>query len=212
MDISPGPVTADDVDEVVAEAVLALGRRLDRDWHVRAADLDWDCWETVEHVADDLFAYAAQITAKRAPLTGYLPIVAEQKRPGGPRSTIFARPDAGNAGLVSILDSCGGLLSAAVRSAPATVRAYHPDGVSDPEGFAAMGVVEVVVHLYDLAQPLELDWKVGDDLADRVLHRLFPAAPTDTERWPTLLWAAGRGELPGRPRLESWRWYGEPRP
>jgi len=207
----PKPVTADDVDDVVAEAVRVLGSRLERDWHVPAAGLDWDCWETVEHVADDLFAYAAQITPKRPALTGYLPIHAEQRHPGGPTSTIFADPKAGTAGLVSILDACGGLLSAAVRVAAPTVRGFHPAGVSDPEGFAAMGVVEVVVHLHDLAAPLEFDWRVGDALCDRVLHRLFPDAPTDTERWPTLLWAAGRGTLPDRPRLEQWRWYGEPR-
>ena len=26
-----------------------------------AGDLDWDCRETVEHMADDLFAYAGQL-------------------------------------------------------------------------------------------------------------------------------------------------------
>ncbi|MER5581817.1 hypothetical protein ABT090_09200, partial [Streptomyces asoensis] len=31
------------------------------------------------------------------------------------------------------------------------------------------------------------------------------------EGGPTLLWATGRGELPGLPRRTSWRWYGAPR-
>jgi len=196
---------------VVAEAVLALSSRVDRDWRVGASGLTWDCWETVEHVADDLFAYALQLAPKRAPLTGYLPVVCRAPRPGAPLSTIFGEPDAGPAGLVQVLDGCGGLLSSLVRTAAPTVRAYHPYGVSDPAGFAAMGIVEVLVHLHDLAPALEFDWAPTDEICDRVLHRLFPHAPTDTERWPTLLWATGRTELPPRPRLESWRWRGEPR-
>lgn len=40
----------------------------------------------------------------------------------------------------------------------------------------------------------------------RTLDRLFPLAPTDQEAWPTMLWATGRGDLPGRDRLGEWRW------
>jgi hypothetical protein len=83
-------------------------------------------------------------------------------------------------------------------------------GLADPEGFAAMGVVEVLVHAYDVARGLDLSFDPPADLCDRVLARLFPDAPTDTERWPTLLWATGRGALPGRPVLGRWRWYAEP--
>jgi hypothetical protein len=211
VEIQPGPVTAEDVDEVVAAAVLALGTRIDRDWHVGAAGLDWDCWETVEHAADDLFAYAAQLTAKRPPLTRYVPIDAPARRSGGPRSTVFGDPEAGPEGLVQVLDACGGLLSAAVSTAAPSVRAFHPFGVSDAEGFAAMGIVEVAVHLYDVAPVLGFDWAPGEALCHRVLHRLFPEAPPGADRWPTLLWATGRIELPGRPRLTQWRWHGEPR-
>ena len=85
-------------------------------------------------------------------------------------------------------------------------------GVGDPEGFAAMGVVEVLVHMRDVAAGLGLDWTPPEDLCDRVLHRLFPSAPTGTPRWETVLWATGRGELDGQARLgEDWRWYAAPR-
>ena len=207
----PGPVTADDVDEVVAAAVLALGTRVDRDWRVSASGLDWDCWETVEHVADDLFAYAAQLTAKHPPLTRYVPIDAPARRPGGPRSALFGDPEAGPEGLVQVLDACGGLLSSVVRTTAPTVRAFHPSGVSDAEGFAAMGLVEALVHLHDVAPVLAFDWVPSEELCDRVLYRLFPTAPAGTDRWTTLLWATGRAELPDRPRLTQWRWNGEPR-
>jgi hypothetical protein len=204
-------VTAEDVDDVVASAVSVLDSRTNRDWHVPAAGLDWDCWETIEHVADDLFAYAVQLAPKRPALAGEVPIEFRALRPGGPRSTVFGDPKAGAEGLVHILDACGGLLSSLVRTAAPTVRAHHVYGVSDPEGFAAMGIVEVLVHVHDLAPALEFDWVPAEDICARVLHRLFPEAPTDTERWATLLWATGRDELPGRPRLERWRWQGEPR-
>jgi hypothetical protein len=97
-----------------------------------------------------------------------------------------------------------------VRTTSPSVRAYHGFGVSDPEGFAAMGVVETLVHTGDLADGLGLAWDPPAALCARVLHRLFPDAPPDTDPWRTLLWATGRAELPGRPRLTSWRWYGEP--
>jgi len=73
-------------------------------------------------------------------------------------------------------------------------------------------VVEVVVHMHDVAAGLHVAWTPPEDLCDRVLYRLFPDAPTDTARWPTLLWATGRGDIPGRERVTGrWRWYAAPR-
>ena len=68
-------------------------------------------------------------------------------------------------------------------------------GIGDPEGFAAMGVVEVLVHMRDVAAGLGIDWTPPEDLCDRVLYRLFPGRADRTPRWETLLWATGRGEL-----------------
>jgi hypothetical protein len=73
-------------------------------------------------------------------------------------------------------------------------------------------VVETLVHTYDLAQGLGLRWSPPADLCTRALARLFPDAPADTDPWPTLLWATGRGDLPGHPRRTTWRWYASPRP
>jgi hypothetical protein len=56
---------------------------------------------------------------------------------------------------------------------------------SDPEGFAAMGVVETLVHTHDLAEGLGLAWTPPSDLCSRVLARLFPDAPKATGPWPT---------------------------
>ena len=206
-----GPVTADDVQHAVAAAVDTLAGAAERDWHIPAAGLDWDCWETLEHLSDDLFSYAAQLGPRRPPLTGPIPFAWQPRRPGGPANAIFSDPAAGNAGLLEVLEACGGLLSAIVRVSPPELRAYHVFGVSDPAGFAAMGVVETLVHTHDVATALGLGWTPDAGLAGRALSRLFPDAPAGTDPWPTLLWATGRGEIADRPRLESWRWDGTPR-
>jgi hypothetical protein len=196
---------------VLAAAVHTLSGGLDRDWQRPAAGLEWTCWETVEHVSDDLFAYAGQLAPKWPRLTRDVPFGYQARRPGGPANIIFGDPEAGPAGLVEVLDACGGLLAAMVRGCAPGVRAHHVFGVSDPEGFAAMGVVEMLLHLHDVAGVLDLDWKPADELCDRVLYRLFPDAPPGHPGWLTLLWATGRAELPGHSRLTRWRWQGEPR-
>ncbi|SEQ35337.1 hypothetical protein SAMN04487983_1004232 [Streptomyces sp. yr375] len=192
-------------------AVAALRSADGADWDVNAGSLEWSCWETVEHLADDLFAYAAQLGPEKPPLDTEVAFVWSRKRPGGPSNVIFADRAAGAGGLVQVLEACGALLTAMVRTAAPGVRAHHGFGVSDAEGFAAMGVVETLVHLHDVAEGLGVGWTPDAGLCDRVLARLFPDAPTGTDRWPTLLWATGRGEIPGHARLTRWRWYGAPR-
>ncbi|MFF6800744.1 DinB family protein [Streptomyces sp. NPDC012616] len=207
----PGPVTADDVRDAVRAAAAVLRGAREADWDVRAGSLEWSCWETVEHLADDLFAYAAQLGPEQPPSDRDVPFVWSPQRPGGPANVVFADRAAGAAGLVQVLEASGALLTAMVRTAPPDVRSHHVFGASDPEGFAAMGVVETLVHVHDVAEGLGVRWEPDAGLCERVLARLFPDAPTDTGPWPTLLWATGRGEIPGRARLTRWRWHGAPR-
>ncbi|WP_329427914.1 hypothetical protein OG339_00450 [Streptosporangium sp. NBC_01495] len=210
-------MTADDLDLAVRLAVGVLREVPAAAWDDKAGSLEWDRWETVEHLADDLFSYAAQIAPRTPPLDGVVPFAWERRRPGGPANAIHADRAAGPAGLLQVLEASGALLVAMVRTTPARVRAHHGHGASDPEGFAAMGIVETLVHTHDLAEGLGLAWTPPADLCSRVLARLFPNAPESdvpegTDPWQTLLWATGRTELPGRPRLTTWRWYGAPRP
>ncbi|WP_069165572.1 maleylpyruvate isomerase N-terminal domain-containing protein [Nocardia altamirensis] len=206
------PVTADDLDLAVQLAVALLGDAPAAAWDRKAGSLEWDCWETVEHLSDDLFAYAVQMGPRTPPLAGEVPFVWESRRPGGPANAIHADRAAGPAGLLQTLEASGALLVAMVRTKPPETRAYHGFGISDPEGFAAMGIVETLVHTYDLAQGLDLAWNPPADVCTRVLARLFPDAPETTDPWTTLLWATGRAELPDHPTLTKWRWYGSPRP
>ncbi len=205
------PVTAADVRQAVYLAADTLAPVVARDWRVPAGDLDWDCWETIEHIADDLFAYAGRFGPRRPPVTSLVPFGWEHRRPGGPALAICALPAGGQAGLLQVLESCGGLLAAIVEVTPPDVRAYHVYGASDPAGFAAMGVVETLVHMSDVAAGLGLAWEPPQGLCDRALGRLFPDAPAGGDRWRALLWATGRIALPDRERLTSWRWHGTPR-
>ncbi|MFE4384299.1 VOC family protein [Streptomyces cyaneofuscatus] len=204
------PVTADDVTTAVRLAVDTLaGAPADR-WDTPAGTLEWTCWETVEHLGDDLFAYAVQLGPRTPPLDREVPYRWTADRQGAPSNSVFADRAAGPAGLLATLEASGALLASMARTTPPEVRSYHGFGVSDPEGFAAMGVVETLVHTHDLAEGLGLGWAPPGALCDRVLARLFPDAPAGGDRWTVLLWATGRAELPDHPRRTEWRWDGRP--
>ena len=196
---------ADDLEATVAADCAALRTAVRLDWDGPATGLTWSVRSTVEHVADDLFAYAGQIATATPELAEYVPFTYSADRPGEAQVTTHARREAGNDGVVRVLDACGGMLVSLARTRPAEVRGYHPYGVSDPDGFAAMGTVEVLLHLHDVAAPLGLAWDPDPDVVRRVLDRLFPDAPSEEAPWPTLLRVTGRD--PAAP-LDGWRWDG----
>ncbi|MGH3999663.1 MAG: DinB family protein [Pseudonocardiaceae bacterium] len=203
------PVTAADVDDAVQLAIATVSEAPSTNWNAQAASLNWTCWETIEHLANALFFYATQL-ATTATANKVVPFACTPQRPNGPKNMIFADRATGPTGLLQVLNACSALLVAAVHTSPPHIRAHHVFGAADPEGFAAMGVVETLVHTHDVAEGIGLIWTPPADLCDRVLARLFPHAPANTTRWHTLLWATGRAELPDRPRLTTWRWYGSP--
>jgi hypothetical protein len=203
-------VTANDVLDAVAAAIAALQVGATGDWSVPAGGLTWDCWETVEHVADDLFCYAAQLASDG--LADYLPFEATPRQPGGEPNTVRADPASGPDGLFAVLSACAALLAAMVRVTPSTARAAHSYGPADPEASAAMGVLETVVHTYDVATGLGVQWRAEGGLCGRVLARLMPEIDPGDDPWTTLLWATGRIALPGRPRRTDWGWDNSPRP
>lgn len=207
-------MTADDVEAAVALSLRTLDGALGADWSVAAGELDWDCWEALEHTADGLWAYAAQIASRRTPLDRYVALRWHRERPGGPANAVFGQREEGPAALLELLEAGGALLAAMVRTADPQVRAFHSYGVADPEGFAAMGVVETLVHTEDLVRGLGLNWAPPGALCERVLARLFPevagAAVAAGDPWTTLLWATGRAESAERPRRVFERWHSAP--
>ncbi|WP_105975202.1 GNAT family N-acetyltransferase [Streptomyces geranii] len=191
----------DEVTEAVAGLVALLRPALDRDWaKTGAGPLEWSCRRTAEHIASDLIAYAGQLAGQAK--SAYVPfLISIDGREGG-----LAPAD--NAGILDVLTTTGALLGAAVRTAPRNARGFHPYPFrsANREGFAAMGIAEVLLHAYDIAQGLDLAYEPPAHLAEFVLTRIFPEVRPGPDPWQTLLWATGRADLPGRPRLTEWHW------
>ncbi|ANP55787.1 acetyltransferase [Streptomyces griseochromogenes] len=182
------------MDEAVAGCAAVLRAAVDRDWRgVKAGGLEWSCLETAEHLAGALFSYTSRL------VTG-----AQEYFP----CDLAFDEDADNAGALEVIRSTGALLAATVRATPREVRAIHPYpfGSADREGFAAMGITELLLHTYDITQGLGLPYEPSEELAESALTWLFPHVQPGPAPWPTLLWATGRGELPGRAPVTDWRW------
>ncbi|MFD1660462.1 GNAT family N-acetyltransferase [Streptomyces caeni] len=183
------------VTEAVAGAVAALRAGVDRDWGVRAGRVEWSCRRTAEHVASDLIAYAGQLAGRAQ--DDYVPF------------EITLEDGTGTVGALQVIETTGAMLAAAVATTPHEVRAFHPYPFrsANREGFAAMGVAEVLLHTHDIAEGLGLAYEPPAELCEDVLTRLFPHVRPGPEPWPTLLWATGRGDLPGRAPVTEWRWH-----
>ncbi|WP_184833142.1 DinB family protein [Allocatelliglobosispora scoriae] len=179
---------ADHVDEALAELRRALTPHVTRDWFQPAGELTWTCWATAVHIAHDLLAYAGQVAGR--PADAYLPL------------DLTVPAETPPAEVLRVIDACGALLSSAITTADPASRAWHW-GPTDPGGFAALGVDEILMHTHDITRGLGVDWRPPADLCASVLARLFPDAPPGDPA-DVLLWCTGRAELGDRPRLSSW--------
>ncbi|MFG2553242.1 GNAT family N-acetyltransferase [Streptomyces sp. NPDC048581] len=183
------------VQEAVASSVALLRTAVDRDWTaVRAGRVEWDCHHTAFHIAEDLIAYAANLAGRAQ--DAYVPF------------EITLDEGTGNEGLLHVIETTGALLTAAVRTAPREARGFHPYPFrsANREGFAAMGVAEVLLHTHDIAEGLGLAYEPPAELPEFVLTTIFPHVRPGPDHWRTLLWATGRGDLPGRAPVTEWRW------
>ncbi|MFE9773942.1 GNAT family N-acetyltransferase [Streptomyces sp. NPDC005931] len=187
------------MEEAVADCVGVLGAVTDRDWAgVRAGRLEWSCRETALHIAEALIGYAGQLAGREA--DGYAPF------------EIALEEGTDNAGALRVIGTTAALLAAAVRTTPRAVRAFHPYPFrhANREGFAAMGVAEVLLHTHDIAEGLGIPHEPPAELCSFVLTRIFPHVRPGPSPWRTLLWATGRGDLPDREPVTAWRWSNNP--
>ncbi|MFE0254618.1 GNAT family N-acetyltransferase [Streptomyces sp. NPDC059010] len=185
------------VTEAVAGCVELLRTAVDQDWEaVKAGRLEWSCHETAFHIAEDLVAYAGQLAGRAQ--EAYVPF------------EITLEDGTDNDGLLHVIETAGALFAATLRTTPPDVRAFHPYPFrsANREGFAAMGVAEVLLHAHDIAEGLGLAYEPAAGLPEFVLTTIFPHIRPEPgpDHWRTLLWATGRGELPGRAPVTEWRW------
>jgi uncharacterized protein (TIGR03083 family) len=186
------------VREVVVESTRSvtamLGGLDETTWELTISPVGWDWRFTIEHIGGDLLHYAGQVAQQ--PTDHYVAFSFDQSR---------AKT---HAGLVETVEMAGRLLAAAVSAAPDESTAWHPQGMFTPAGFAAMGACEALVHGYDIAVSLGLDWTPDDDLSRLVTDFFFPAIPSAvrTANSPTavLAWATGRKSLAGVDDVVAW--------
>jgi uncharacterized protein (TIGR03083 family) len=172
-----------------------LGGTLDRDWTRPIPDMDWTVAQAVAHIAESLLWYATDLAA-------------------GPRELsamdLHVRPETAPADLVAVLGSYATVLARVIDGAAPGARGWHPAGLADASGFAAMACDELLVHTDDAARGLGLGFIPTGALSRATLRRLFPWAPGDADPWRALLWANGRVDLPGQERQTGWRWHCAP--
>ncbi|NUP19342.1 MAG: GNAT family N-acetyltransferase [Streptomyces sp.] len=183
--------------EAVAGCVELLRTAVGQDWEaVKAGRLEWSCHTTAFHIAEDLIAYAGQLAGRAQ--DDYVPF------------EITLDDGTDNDGLLHVIETSGVLFAATLRTTPPEVRAFHPHPFrsANREGFAAMGVAEVLLHTHDIAEGLGLPYEPDAGLAEFVLTTIFPHIRPEPgpDHWRTLLWATGRGDLPGRAPVTEWRW------
>jgi hypothetical protein len=195
----------DDLRWAARACAEALAPALDRDWRVRAGELDWDAYTTLDHVVGAMGFYAVNL-AMRA--TVEVPFVTRSLA----SDLISADPRVPATRLVAALEAMAAVLADVARAAPAGARGWHGYGLADVEGFIAMGCDEILVHTDDMARGLGLTWQPPEEeLCRRILARLFPWAPAAEEPWSTLRWANGRTALAGHPQLgPDWAWQSAP--
>lgn len=188
------PVTHSDVHTVADLVVGALKPNTDRDWMVPAGTLEWSCWDTAEHIAGVGLVYAAQLAIRK-----------QESRYARLYPRLFPQP--APVEVCESIEAAYRLLAYTVQAAGPQVRAYHPYGRADAEGFAAIASAEALVHTYDIMSGLGLEFVPDREVCRRLRARTFPDAPDTADPWAELLRATGRT---GDQLTTKWRWHAAP--
>ncbi len=172
-----------------------LASALDLDWDRPIPEMTWSVRRVVAHISEVLLWYSTDLSAGPSELS---------------TMDVTVRPTEDPVLLIETITAFSTMLGHVVDGAPPGHRGWHPDGLADASGFAAMGCDELLVHTHDAAVGLGREFEPSEVLSQAVLRRLFPWAPRDTDSWDTLLWANGRRELPDLPRQVNWHRHPAP--
>jgi len=189
-----GPEPADVTAAAAALAALTTVDDDDPGWSTIALPTQWTAGRTVEHIADALLFYAAQV-ARRA--QHRLPVL----RDGRPAPAWEQVDNAVTAAYVleGLLHELG------------SGRAWHPSGLADASGWAGMAVTEILVHGYDAAAALGVELALPGQVCARTVARVFPwVSLTVAEPEQLLLAVTGRARVSGVPADPQWWWQSAP--
>lgn len=188
------------VVEAADELARVLTPHVEADWSITTPDLIWSQSQTAIHTMRACLEYSFQVVGSR--MDTYQPVLFEKKEAATARDYLTMIPTAAR------------VLHHVVAMATSTDRAWHAYGISDPTGFAAMGVVEVSVHTFDLAKGFGDDFTPLDGPSAFAINRLFVDTVETNQAFKNespgkqLLWYAGRIELAGLARRQGWKWNG----
>jgi hypothetical protein len=201
---APAAPTSAHLREVIDDLLPHFAALSDEAWEETAAGLEWTCRDTVGHLLDDFGFYAMQLSGARPPQQSYIELLEPPPWRDGSQPIVFwPDPATGTRGIVSCVDAAAGLLVAVTATAPPERRGFHPFGLSDRTGFAAMGIVEAVAHGYDILSAHGVDHRADAHVCRLALDRLFPTAARTDDPWQDLLAATGRTP---ETRGQRWRW------
>jgi hypothetical protein len=188
------------VTKVADELEEVLQPTINLDWEIKTPDLDWTQSQTAIHTMRACLEYSYQVVGKR--LDSYQPVLFEKKEKATPGEYL------------PMITTAARVLEKVVKDSDPSDRAFHSYGISDPVGFAAMGVIEVSVHTYDLAKGFGINFLPNEQAAEFAINRVFSGTieyPEYKSHGELLLWLAGRTELSGVTRRTGWKWNGVPR-
>jgi hypothetical protein len=190
------PLFPDDIVAAAHHVAATLAPAVDADWTVPADAVGWDVRSTVLHSISCVTCYTVDLASQA---TARVPVAFD------------VSAHATNGQVLRVLDAAARMMALVVTASPASARGYHEGGMADATGFLAMAIDEVIVHGADAAAGLGLPYEPPQQLARKVVDRLFPWAPTDTDGWTALLWSNGRLPLPGQPEIRpNWSWQCAP--
>lgn len=189
-------LTPDDLIAAALHCREALAPGLHLDWSVPAGDLEWTCRHTLDHISDALLFYSVHLATAA-------PERRARVRDGDNTKSIEQ--------LLDVVVGAATILGRVATAMPAGTRAFHPAGMADATGFLAMGCVETMIHTDDIAAGLGMPFNGSDEIAARVIARIFPWAPIGHPAWDTIRWCCGRAPLGDLPRQdEFWFWHCAP--
>ena len=196
MNLHGDPVGPDDIVAAAEHVAATLAPAVGADWTVSANAVDWDVRSTVLHAVSCVTCYTVDLANQSTARTPLAVTVSEH---------------ATNEQVLGALGASARLMALVATASPASARGFHEGGMADTSGFVAMAIDEVIVHGADAAAGLGLAYEPPERLARKVVDRLFPWAPADTDGWTALLWANGRLPLPGQPEIRpNWSWQCAP--
>lgn len=178
-------VTPEEFARVGALADHVLVALADEDWSAPAANLEWSCRQTLDHVIDCLFSFTLQLAARAS--SRFLPF-----------NELHATAEASTADL--LVGFRGAVRMFRDVTSNAEPGAVAGDGLAllTAEDGCARGAYEVALHSYDITTGLGAIWRLPDDLCRAITASealwMFDraAAATGDGPWASFLIGSGR--------------------